>query len=174
MYDQVRPYRPQLRFPPQAARTYAPSVGQILNGTVLDRAECIPWILTHGYRCDLEFRRKFGWQVFKAMNSQIHTPVRQGLFNLLGEHSLRSDFGKGYIGDFVAGGVDDLDLDLVALAAQKRRNVLGLPESELRSAGAYLQTQALILLPAWIIVGVRRFSLQWRWSFIVQIKDLAK
>ena len=118
MHDDVRPNRAQLRFPPQAARTYAPSVGQILNGTVLDRAECIPRVFASRHCCDLEFRREFGGQVFKAMHRQVHTPIRQCLFNLLGEHSLGPDLGKGYVGDFVTGRVNDFDLDLMAFSAQ--------------------------------------------------------
>ncbi len=76
-----------------------------------------------------------GWQpsrqVLKAMHREINLAFGQRLFDLLGEHALGADLGEGDIGDFVAGGLDDLELDLVAALAQQRRDVIGLPESEL-------------------------------------------
>ena len=46
--------------------------------------------------------------------------------------------------DLVAGGLDDFEFDLVAFFAQQRRNVVGLPEGELRSAGTDAQAGHLV------------------------------
>jgi hypothetical protein len=51
------------------------------------------------------------------MHGKVDAASSQGLFNLLGEHSLSANFRQGNIGDFVACGVDDFDLDLMALLA---------------------------------------------------------
>ena len=47
------------------------------------------------------------------------------------------------MGDFVAGGVDDLDFSFVPTFSQATCDVVGLPERQLRSAGADSQSQAL-------------------------------
>ena len=70
-------------------------------------------------------------QVLQAMHGQIHPPFGQCLFDLLGEHPLGADLGKGHVGDLVARGLDDLQLDLVPTLAQQRGNVIGLPQREL-------------------------------------------
>ena len=117
-------------------------MGQFCNRAVLDGAERISRVFARWNSRNLEFRRKFGWQVFKAMYSQIYTSIRERLLNFLCEHSLRTNLRECNVGDLIAGGVNDLNLDFVSAPAQQRRDVVGLPESELRSAGAYLQTQA--------------------------------
>src|SRR5580698_2405491 len=71
------------------------------------------------------------------MHSQIDAALGQRFFDLLGEHSLGADFGQSDVGNLVARGLDDFDLDFVSLLAQQRRDVVGLPECELRSARSY-------------------------------------
>ena len=77
------------------------------------------------------------------MNCQINSVFSQRFLNFLDEHAFRSDFGEGHIGDFVAGGVDDLDFSFVPTFSQATCDVVGLPERQLRSAGADSQSQAL-------------------------------
>src|ERR1019366_745418 len=55
------------------------------------------------------------------------------------EHALGADFSEGNVGDFIAGGLDDLEFHGMALSAQQIGDVMGLPESELRAAGADAQ-----------------------------------
>ena len=65
------------------------------------------------------------------MHRQIHTPLSQRLFNLLGEHPLRARFGphlrKGPFLQPVAGGLDNLDLHLMPLPTQQPGNMVRLP-----------------------------------------------
>ena len=63
----------------------------------------------------------------------------QRFLNFLGEHALGADLGKGDIGDFVAGRLDDLNLDLMSARFEQRLDVISLPERQLRSAGADAQ-----------------------------------
>ena len=65
------------------------------------------------------------------MHREIDAAFGQRVFDLLGEHALGADLGESDIGDLVAGGLDDLQLDLVAALAQQRGDVIGLPESQL-------------------------------------------
>ena len=70
------------------------------------------------------------------MHGEIDASGGEGFFNFLREHALGADHGQGNVGDFVAGGVDDFDLDLVAAGAQEGRDVIGLPERKLGAARA--------------------------------------
>ena len=126
----------ELGLPPQAAGAHARSVRQIFNAAEFSRAQHVARILTLGDGSDFEFRRNLGRQVFQAVHSQIDAFFRQRFFDFLGEHAFGSDFGQSNIGDLVAGGVDDFDFDFHAAFAEKRGDVIGLPERELRSAGA--------------------------------------
>ena len=74
------------------------------------------------------------------MHGEIDASGGEGFFNFLGEDSfaesaLGADHGQGDIGNLVAGGVDDFNLDFVSARAQERGNVVGLPEGKLRAAG---------------------------------------
>jgi hypothetical protein len=70
------------------------------------------------------------------VNGQIDTSGGEGFFDLFGKHALGANFGQGDVGDFVAGGMNNVDFDFVSANAEQRRNVVGLPEGELRAAGA--------------------------------------
>src|SRR5690348_120979 len=107
---------------------------QVLDSGVALRAEGIPRILPLGDRSNLKSLGKFGRQVFQRMHSQIDAPLRQRLLDLFGEHSLGSDLGERNIGDFIAGCVNDLDLDFMSASPEQRRNVISLPEGKLRAA----------------------------------------
>jgi hypothetical protein len=65
------------------------------------------------------------------MDGKVNTPRGQGLFNFFGEHALGSDFRQGYIGDLVAGRVNDFDFDFVSVFAELVSDVIGLPQREL-------------------------------------------
>ena len=54
------------------------------------------------------------------MNGEIDAIFGEGLFNFLGEHALGADLGKSDIGDLVAGGLDDFDLDVVPARFEQR------------------------------------------------------
>src|SRR5208283_4580775 len=135
MNHKIGPHRLQLSLTPQAASAHACALREILDAFVLDRKKYIPRIDTGGHRNQLESRRQFSRQVLQAVHREINPPFRECLFNLLGEHALSTNFGEGNIGNFVASGFDDLDLDLMTTFAKQRRDVVGLPESKLRSAG---------------------------------------
>src|SRR5579872_137712 len=69
------------------------------------------------------------------MHSQIDPPGSKGFFNFFGEHPFGADHRERDVGNLVASGVYDLDLDFVSAPTQQRRNMVGLPERELRTAG---------------------------------------
>ncbi len=69
----------------------------------------------------------------------IHAISRQRFLNFLGEHALGADLGQRDIGNLVAGGFDDFNFDLVSTLLEQRLDVVGLPESQLRSAGTDAQ-----------------------------------
>jgi len=75
------------------------------------------------------------------MDGQVNLIGGQGLFNLLGKHSFGTDLGEGDVGDFVAGGVDDLNLRFVPALAQQGGDVVGLPKSKLRPARSNSQAR---------------------------------
>jgi hypothetical protein len=66
---------------------------------------------------------------------EIDLPRGEGFFDFLGKHSLGADLGQGDVGDFVTGGVNDFDFDLVSTGSQQSGDVVGLPEGQLRAAG---------------------------------------
>src|SRR6266568_259294 len=70
------------------------------------------------------------------MHGQIDVALCERLFNLLGEHALRADLREGHFLQFVAGGLDDFNCDCVALFAKKSRDVIGLPERQLRATAS--------------------------------------
>src|SRR6185312_12906105 len=70
------------------------------------------------------------------MNGEVDGLGGEGVLNLLCEHALGADLGKGDVEDFVAGGFDDSDVGGVAGLAQRVGDVIGLPERELRAARA--------------------------------------
>jgi len=61
-------------------------------------------------------------------------------FNFFREHTLDADPGEGYVGDLIAGGVDDFDFNFEAAGTEERGNMVGLPERELGTAGADAQS----------------------------------
>ena len=70
------------------------------------------------------------------MDGEINASCGEGFFNFFGEHALGADHRQRDVGDFVAGGVNDLDFDFVATVAQEGGDVVGLPERELGAARA--------------------------------------
>ena len=115
--------------------------GRSSNLRIVARAEGVARVLAFGDGRDFESGRKFGRQVLQRMHGEIDAAGGESFFDLFGENSfaksaLGADHGQGDVGDFVAGGVDDLDFDFMAARAQQRGDVVRLPEGELRAAGA--------------------------------------
>ena len=80
-------------------------------------------------------------QVFERMDGEVDAAGEEGVFDLLDEDA--STIGREAFGCCevlalhpVAGGADDLDLNGVAVGAEQRGDVAGLPERELRAACA--------------------------------------
>jgi hypothetical protein len=74
------------------------------------------------------------------VHGEIDAAVGERLLNLHCEHALGADLGECDFLKAIAGGFDDLDFDFVALDAQQFSDVIGLPESKLRSATAYSES----------------------------------
>src|ERR1035438_3790099 len=70
------------------------------------------------------------------MHSKIDCAHVEGFLNLFGEHSFGADLREGDFLKAITGGLDDLDFDAVTLAAKQARNMICLPESELRATAA--------------------------------------
>src|ERR1700676_2129171 len=114
---------------------------QILNAGIVARAEGVAWVFPFCNRGNFESRWKVSGEVFQRMHGKIDAAGGESVFDFFGENSFsksafRSDLGQRDVGDFVAGGVNDPDFDFVAVGAQQRCNVVGLPEGELRTAGS--------------------------------------
>jgi hypothetical protein len=67
----------------------------------------------------------------------MHAAFGERLLDLLGEHALRTDLRKRHFLQAIAGGLDDLDFDGVALALKLGLDVIGLPEGELGATASY-------------------------------------
>ncbi len=75
------------------------------------------------------------------MHGEIDAAGGEGFFYLFGENSfaksaLGAHLGQGDIGNLVAGGMNNFNFDFVAARAQQCGDVVGLPEGQLRAAGA--------------------------------------
>src|SRR6202034_770127 len=141
MNPEVGADRFELCLAAQAGRAEARSLGQIPKAGVMTRAESVARIFPLCDSGDFESRRKIGGQILQRVDGEIDAASGESLFDFLGENSfaeptLRTDHGQGDVGDLIATGVDDFDFDFVAAGAQERGDVIGLPKSELRAAGA--------------------------------------
>ena len=87
-------------------------------------------------RRDFKSRWQLSRQVFQRMHGEINSPGGQGFFNLFGEHPLGANHRERNISNLVAGSMDDFNLNFVPARAQQCGNMVGLPEGELRAAGA--------------------------------------
>ncbi len=134
MNIEIRSNGLELRLSPQAGGAHARALGQYLKTRIVLRAEGIAGILPFRDRGNFKSRRKFGRQVFQRMHGQINASRSQCLFNFFGEHPLGADHGERDIGNLVAGSVDNFDFHFVPSRTQQRRDVVRLPEGELRTA----------------------------------------
>jgi hypothetical protein len=123
----------QLRLAAQAGRAHARALRQVFDFRIKPRAEGVARVLSFRDRGDFESRGKFGGQVFQRMHGEIDAAGGKRLFDFFGEHALGADHGEGNVGDLVAGGVDDFDFHFMAARAQKRGDVVGLPEGQVGS-----------------------------------------
>ena len=139
MNFEIRPQRFQLCLAAEAAGSHTPALRQIIDAGILSRAEHVARILAPGDGSNLEFGSKLCRQIFQAMHREVHAAFGQRLFNLFSEHSLGADFGQSNVGNFVARSLDDFEFDFMPLSTQQRADVVGLPQGELRSAGADAQ-----------------------------------
>ena len=96
----------------------ARALGQFLKARVVARAEGVARVLPFGDSGDFESFGKFGGQIFQGVHSEIDLSRGEGFFDFFREHSLGADHGEGDVSNFVAGGMDDFDLDLVSAIAQ--------------------------------------------------------
>src|ERR1700756_1110184 len=70
------------------------------------------------------------------MHSEVDSASGESFFDLFREHPLGTNLRESNVGDLVASGVDNFDLNFMAVRLQKRRDVISLPKSQLRPAGA--------------------------------------
>jgi hypothetical protein len=75
------------------------------------------------------------------MHGEIDEAGGEGFFDFFREYSfaksaLSADLGQRNIGDLVAGGMNNFNFDFMSARAEQRGDVVGLPESKLRAAGA--------------------------------------
>src|SRR5450432_732547 len=128
----------------QAAQTAGSNpclLRQLLDEIVADRAERVARIFAYGNCCDCEFGRKFGGKIFQAVDSQVNLIFGERFLNLLGKHALGADFCERDVNNLIACSLYDLNLNLVAALAQQFGNVIGLPQSELRSSSPNAQAR---------------------------------
>src|SRR5579863_3985358 len=129
----------ELRLAAQAGGADARALGQVFDIREMPRAESVAGIFSLGDGGNFKSWGKFGGQIFQRMHGEIDLAGGEGFFNFFREDpfaksALGADHSQRNVGDLVAGGVDDFDFDFVAAVAQERRNVVGLPEGELRAA----------------------------------------
>ena len=126
----------ELRLAAQAGGADARALGQFLKARIVTRAEGVARVLPFSDGGDFESWRKFGGQIFQRVDGEIDASGGEGFFDLFGKHAFGAHHSQGDVGDFVAGSVDDFNLDFVAAGAQQRRDVVGLPEGKLGAARA--------------------------------------
>src|SRR5271157_174445 len=134
MNRQVGPRCLQLSLPPQAAGAHTRTLRQCFDAVVLHRQKHVARVDPRGDCNQFESRREFGGQVFQAVHREVDAPFAERLFDLFGEHAFGADLGECYVSNLVASRLYDLDFHFVTALAQQRRDVVGLPECELRSA----------------------------------------
>src|SRR5579884_3975149 len=82
-------------------------------------------------------------QIFETVHREIDSIIEHRLFNLFGEHSFCPYFSESDIGNLVACGLDDLDVNGVSLSAQLISNIVRLPQRQLRTTGTDAQMSHL-------------------------------
>src|ERR1700733_8881801 len=70
------------------------------------------------------------------MNREIDASICERFLNFFREHPFGADHGEGDVGNLVAGGVNNFDFHFVSARAKKCGDVVGLPQGQLRAAGA--------------------------------------
>jgi hypothetical protein len=119
VYVEVRTHGPQLRFTPQTAGSDPSSLGQSVYGGIANRTQRIAGILPRRNRSYFEIADQVSGQVLQAMNCKVDMVCCERFLDLFGKHPFCSHLGEGNVGDLVAGGVNDLDLNLVTALAQE-------------------------------------------------------
>src|SRR5271157_805714 len=154
----------QLRLATQAAGADAGVLAQRFDAGEGHRAEHVARILALGDGGNLEGGVQRGGQVFQAVHREIYAIFEEGFFNFLGEHALGADLGERDLGDFVAGGLDDLELDGVPLGTEEIGNMMCLPQRKLGTARANAEAGHQFCAPEspLDLEAAASFSLSWR------------
>ena len=86
-----------------------------------------------------ELRGELCREVFEGVNGEVDAALFEGFLNLFDEDAFAVEIGgrdEAGLLHAVAGGADDLELDVVAGVAEGVEDVVGLPEGELRASAA--------------------------------------
>ncbi len=86
-----------------------------------------------------ELRGQFGGEVFERVDGEVDATGFEGFFDFLDEDAFAVEVWRGDEAGLlhaVAGGADDLELDVVAGVAEGVEDVVRLPEGELRAAAS--------------------------------------
>src|SRR5262245_2487634 len=134
----------QLRGAAQTARADAGAPGQVLDriddvfAQVFADDQRVAYVFAFGDRGDAQPVGQGGRQIFQAVNRQVDAMIEQGLFDLFREDALAADLRQRGLGQFIAGGLDDLDADDQPLVdfLEPVLHPVGLPERELAAARA--------------------------------------
>src|SRR5579863_74896 len=149
--------RLKLSLPAEARGAHARAGEKILDPFEVNRTEGVAGVLALGDGCDFEAFGQFGGEIFERVHGEIHSSGSEGFFNFFCEHALGSDHGESDVGNFVAGGVDDLDFDFMSASTQERGDVVRLPQGKFGTARAYAKFRGFA-------VGCRRSHFPVRWA----------
>jgi len=86
-----------------------------------------------------ELRGELGGEVFERVDREVDATLFEGFFDLFDEDAFAVEVGgwdEAGLLHSVAGGANDLELDVISGVAKGVEDVVGLPEGELRSSAA--------------------------------------
>src|SRR5690606_38853386 len=151
---QVGARMPELRLASQAGRADDAARGNLVDAHVIGRHEGVEWVLALQHGDDLEALRDLCGDVLHGVHRDVRPPFEHGALELLDEQALAADLGQRRVEDLVATRCHRHQLDGQArvVAAQQRRDMLGLPEGEAALPGRDPDRAVhpfLILLRTW-------------------------
>jgi hypothetical protein len=130
----------QLGLTAQAAGANVCLMRQRFNAGKLQGTKNVARIFARGDGGNFEIDAQFRGQIFQAVHGKVNTVFGEGFFDFLREHALGANFGERNIRDFIARRLDNLKLYDMSMSAEEVGDVMGLPESELRTAGTDAET----------------------------------
>src|SRR3954471_20418127 len=98
---------------------------------MVQREECVARVFPFRDGRELAPGWKLRRQILQRVDREVHLAGCKRIFDLFGEHPLGADLRERNFSDPVAGGLDDLYLDVVTARAQLGSDVVRLPEREL-------------------------------------------